>query len=196
MVGGITRVIHELLDFTQSHNGLDDLGGLVKAGSSRVEDNIVGADTDDPRAYIVQYLLTISLLTEGLLKLYGSKAVTVDNVVLDKLRGHRGEVRLTNLVIHISLDNISFELSPRLFVQSFPLHPFVLGEQGSHVVGMKVITDLSKLGGCGSIRPRQDSIRGRLSRRCVKVVTQFLLLFNPFTTKAIPLHPLVSNLSC
>ena len=95
----VLRIIHELLDFTQSHNGLDDLEVLSKLGCGVEDRQYHGADTDDPRGlHSPASTLCISLLTEGLLKLYGSKAVTVDNVVLDKLRGHRGEVRLTNVL--------------------------------------------------------------------------------------------------
>ena len=59
---------------------------------------------------------------------------------------------------------------------------------------MKVITDLSQLGGGGGVRPRQKSIASRLGRRGIEVVTEFFLLFDPARAVTIPLHPLVSDL--
>ena len=117
------------------------------------------------------------------------------DVVLDNFRSYVNKIRLTNLVFHIGLDDVTLLNSVGVPIKGFPFHPFRCREQSSKVVCVEVVCDLSKLRSGRSVRPRQQSVGGRSSRRSVKVIAEFFLLLNPLLAEHIPFHPAISNLA-
>ena len=96
--------------FTKSKDRPDNLWGLSKRGGKRIESNVVRRNTDNLWAGVLRDKLTISFILVVVFPLYRSKTITILNPIVQEFTCSIDKVRLSQLVIHIGLDNFSLLL--------------------------------------------------------------------------------------
>ena len=185
--------INHLLNFTKSKKRSDNLWGLVEIRSNRIKYNVVWRDTDNLGTNIPRDKLTVFHFSVVCFVINSGKAVTVVDIVQDKLRHGDLKVRLLDLVLHISLNGLTLYLVIAVLVITCPLHPSVLGEQSCHIVGMEIVSDLSQLGDSGRVLPRQRTIACLSGISSKEVVSEFFPLFKLTDSLLIPETPSIRN---
>ncbi|MNU58846.1 hypothetical protein D3C71_479910 [compost metagenome] len=145
------------------------------------------------RSNVVGDYATVLHLLVLRLKGYSSKGVTIVNVIIHQL-GHSGtEVALTALVAHVCFDCSGLELETVVLGVTLPAKPVIVREQGTQVVRVQVVPDLTQLWCGGTVLPWEYSVRGCLGISGEDVVTQLLPLVNLTTTLVIILIPQPAN---